>query len=85
MIICQCQSISDHDINSAIDWMRASDPRTLITPGKIYRALGKRADCGDCMSLFLTTMRANPNLKVPAELQQLRRQPAREMRHEGRR
>ncbi len=65
MIICHCQSISDHDIRAAADWMRAADPQTLITPGKIYRALGKRADCGGCMPLFLNTMRTNENFGVP--------------------
>ena len=50
MIICHCQNISDHDIHAAIDWMRAADPETLITPGKIYRALGKdyHEDCFKC-------------------------------------
>lgn len=57
MLICHCQSISDHDIRAAVDWMRAADPNTIITPGKIYHALGKRADCGGCMPLFLDTMR----------------------------
>ncbi|WP_373356617.1 bacterioferritin-associated ferredoxin [Pseudoroseicyclus sp. CXY001] len=65
MIVCHCQSISDHDIRAAIDWMRASDGETIITPGKIYRALGKRADCGGCMPLFLDTMRRSDNLEVP--------------------
>ncbi|WP_299555347.1 bacterioferritin-associated ferredoxin [uncultured Tateyamaria sp.] len=65
MIICHCQTITDHDIHAAIDWMRAADPETLITPGKVYRALGKAADCGGCVPLFLGTMRENPNLKIP--------------------
>lgn len=64
MIVCHCQSISDHDIHAAVDWMRASDPETIITPGKIYHALGKRADCGGCMPLFLSTMKRNPNFRV---------------------
>ena len=51
MIVCHCQSITDHDIRAAVDWMRAADPDTVITPGKIYHALGKRADCGGCMPL----------------------------------
>ena len=46
MIICHCMSITDRDIRAAVDWMRAADADTLITPGKIYRALGKKADCG---------------------------------------
>ena len=65
MIVCHCQNISDHDIHAAIDWMRASDTDTVITPGKVYRALGKAADCGGCLPLFMGTMGANPNLEVP--------------------
>ena len=57
MIVCHCQGISDHEIRAAVEWMRASDPDTLITSGKVYRALGKRADCGGCMPLFLDTLR----------------------------
>ncbi|MDP0928722.1 (2Fe-2S)-binding protein [Paracoccus onubensis] len=64
MIVCHCTQISDHDIHAAIDWMRASDPQTIITPGKIYHALGKRADCGSCMPLFLDTMRHCDSLGV---------------------
>ncbi|MCC5975514.1 MAG: (2Fe-2S)-binding protein [Rubellimicrobium sp.] len=72
MIVCHCQNIADHDIHAAIDWMRASDGETIITPGKIYRALGKTADCGGCMTLFLATMRGNDNLEVPIQLRNLR-------------
>ncbi|MFV0294460.1 MAG: bacterioferritin-associated ferredoxin [Paracoccus sp. (in: a-proteobacteria)] len=58
MIICHCSQITDHDIRAAVGWMRAADPDTIVTPGKIYRALGKRADCGGCMKLFVAEMRA---------------------------
>lgn len=68
MIICHCQSISDSDVHAAIDWMRAADPTTVITPGKVYRALGKAADCGSCMPLLLCTMQRNDNLSVPVHL-----------------
>ena len=57
MMVCHCMTISDHDIRAAVGWMRAADPDTVITPGKVYHALGKRADCGGCMPLFLDTMR----------------------------
>jgi len=70
MIVCQCTGISDKDIHSAIEWMRASDPDTVITPGKIYRTLGKKADCGGCMPLFMNTMSACPSLKIPSDYQQ---------------
>ena len=72
MIVCHCMNITDKDIDNAIDWMRASDTRALITPGKVYRALGKSADCGGCMSLFLATMRKNENMERPIELRTLR-------------
>ena len=72
MIICHCTNISDADIHAAIDWMRAADATTIITPGKIYRALGRAADCGSCMPLFLSTMRANTNTEVPMQLRNLR-------------
>lgn len=65
MIVCHCQSISDRDIHAAIDWMRAADPTVVITPGKVYRALGKAADCGGCVPVFLSTMRGNPRFPVP--------------------
>ncbi|WP_372800748.1 (2Fe-2S)-binding protein [Paracoccus seriniphilus] len=64
MIVCHCTQISDHEIRDAIDWMRSADPQTIITPGKIYHALGKRADCGGCMPLFLDTMRNCDSLTV---------------------
>jgi bacterioferritin-associated ferredoxin len=82
MIVCSCTGITDRDILGAIAWMRASDPHTLITPGKVYRALGKRAECGGCVRLFVANMRASGALgvrpgpgplEVPAELLGLRR------------
>jgi hypothetical protein len=45
--------------------MRASDPQTVITPGKIYHALGKKPDCGGCMKLFVAKMRGNDNFRIP--------------------
>ncbi|MCJ7872553.1 (2Fe-2S)-binding protein [Marinovum sp. 2_MG-2023] len=72
MIVCHCQNIRDTDIHAAMDWMRAADSDTIITPGKIYRALGKRADCGGCLPLFLDTMANSPSIEVPANLQNLR-------------
>lgn len=80
MIICHCNQITDHDIRAAVGWMRAADPDTIVTPGKIYHALGKRADCGGCMKLFVSQMRAADGFAVgqgqqpvPAVLTGLRR------------
>ncbi len=84
MMVCHCMSISDHDIRAAMDWMRASDPETIITPGKVYRALGKRADCGGCLPLFLDTMRKCDSLEVPMNLRGLSRVSSKGRRNEGR-
>lgn len=72
MIICSCALVTDRDIHQAIDWMRNADPYTLITPGRIYRVLGKRPECGACIRLFVDQMRCNDKLGVPAELRDLR-------------
>jgi bacterioferritin-associated ferredoxin len=75
MIVCSCQRITDADIRAAVGWMRAADPMTLITPGKVYRALGKSASCGGCVRLFVAEMRRSPALRVPdvpPELRNLR-------------
>ncbi len=82
MIVCSCTGVTDRDIRDAIAWMRAADPYALITPGKIYRALGKSADCGGCIRLFVARMRSDVNLAVPAELADLRR-PAKVTLAEG--
>ena len=65
MIVCSCLNITDHDIRNAVTWMRAADGETIITPGKVYRALGHRPDCGGCMPLFLATMRGCEGFSVP--------------------
>ena len=92
MIVCHCNAITDHDIRAAVNWMRAADADTVITPGKVYHALGKRAECGGCMPLFLDTLRECDNFQVPMNLRGLRsNRPGRandtgkdhEGRHEG--
>ena len=90
MIVCHCATISSHDIRAALDWMRAADPDTIITPGKVYRALGKRADCGGCLPIFLAQMErcasfGVPDLRVPVQQGATRLTPAKGNLHEGRR
>ncbi len=84
MIVCHCNAISDQDIRAAVTWMRAADGDTIITPGKVYRALGKAADCGGCMPLFLDTMRNCDSFQVPMNLRGVRATDTGKT-HEGRR
>ena len=65
MIVCHCSRITDTDIRNAIEWMRAADTDTIITPGKIYRALGKRPDCGGCLPIFMGVMETTGAFQVP--------------------
>tara|TARA_R110000868_G_scaffold237132_2_gene491242 strand:- start:53761 stop:54009 length:249 start_codon:yes stop_codon:yes gene_type:complete len=78
-------AISDRDIRAAVDWMRASDPDTIITPGKVYRALGKKAECGGCLPVFMDTMRQCDSFEVPEILRGLRRATGKETLDERRR
>ena len=36
MIVCHCMNITDHDIRAAVDWMRAADTDTIVTPGSLW-------------------------------------------------
>ena len=68
MIICSCAGVTDRDLRQAIGWMRASDPYALVTPGKIYRVLGKAPRCGGCIRLFVEQMPSDEQTAVPADL-----------------
>ena len=63
MIICSCSGVTDRDIRQAIAWMRTSEPYALVAPGKIYRALGKPAECGGCIRLFVERMRSDARMR----------------------
>ncbi len=50
MIVCSCNVICDRRIKKAIDRLRASEPNTLMTPGKVFKQLGCRPSCGTCLT-----------------------------------
>ncbi|WP_101067402.1 (2Fe-2S)-binding protein [Roseovarius salinarum] len=85
MIVCHCNSITDKEIEAAVEWMRAADPDTIITPGRVYHALGKKVDCGGCLPQLIDTMRQNDKFAVPRELRGLRRATLEGDANEGRR
>jgi len=57
VIICHCNVISSKDIESAIGRILEYGPDQEITPTTIFRACGKRPDCGNCISQFVDTIR----------------------------
>ncbi|MEM8790188.1 MAG: (2Fe-2S)-binding protein [Pseudomonadota bacterium] len=72
MIICSCAVISSEDIARAVEWMRSADPHVVITPGKVYRALGKKPVCGGCSQMFVVAAHEAASTGLPMELRNLR-------------
>ena len=52
MIVCSCSMITDKDIAEAVTALRTADPLVVLTPVLIYRYLGKRPSCGNCLPLI---------------------------------
>ena len=56
MIVCSCSVITSKDIAEAVASLRTKDPFVVLTPGLIYRELGKRPSCGSCLPLITKLM-----------------------------
>lgn len=56
MIVCYCSMITSKDIAEAVSALRTADPFVVLTPGTIYRYLGKRPSCGNCLPLVTKLM-----------------------------
>ncbi len=56
MIVCSCTMITSQDIAEAVSALRTEDPLVVLTPGVIYRRLGKRPSCGNCLPLIAELM-----------------------------
>lgn len=56
MIVCSCSVITDKDVAEAVLALRTADPFVVLTPGLIYRHLGKRPSCGSCLPLITKLM-----------------------------
>ena len=48
--------ITSKDIAEAVAALRTKDPLVVLTPGLIYRHLGKRPSCGSCLPLITKLM-----------------------------
>jgi bacterioferritin-associated ferredoxin len=56
MIVCSCTLITSNDVAEAVASLRTEDPLVVLTPGLIYRRLGKRPSCGSCLPLIAKLM-----------------------------
>ena len=48
--------ITSRDVAEAVTALRTADPLLVLTPGLIYRHLGKRPSCGSCLPLISKLM-----------------------------
>ncbi len=51
MIVCHCNRIDHSAIEAAASGMVAHDSWAVLTPVRVYKALGKRPRCGGCLPL----------------------------------
>ena len=54
MIVCSCSVLTKDRILAAATALAAQDPSRPVTPGRLFRALGARPQCGTC---FVTVRR----------------------------
>lgn len=54
MIVCSCNVLTATRIRAAAEALAAEDPDRPITPGRLFRRLGAKPNCGTCF----TTIRA---------------------------
>jgi bacterioferritin-associated ferredoxin len=54
MIVCSCNVLTEKRIRATAEALAAEDSSRPITPGRLFRALGARPQCGTCFSVIRT-------------------------------
>ncbi len=54
MIVCSCNVLTRNRILAAAELLARDEPQRPVTPGRLFRALGARPQCGTC---FVTVRR----------------------------
>lgn len=54
MIVCSCNVLTKTRIRQTAEDLASQDPGRPITPGRLFRALGARPQCGTCFSVIRT-------------------------------
>lgn len=57
MILCSCNVLTKAAILAAAQSLVAADPMRAVTPGRIFRALGVRPNCGSCVDVIRALLR----------------------------
>ena len=69
MIVCSCNVLTKVRIRATAEALAADDPMRPITPGRLFRSLGARPQCGTCFSLIRTIVAdAGLNFTCPEPL-----------------
>ncbi len=50
MIVCSCNVLTQERILAAARELAAADPLQPISPGRLFKALGTRPQCGTCFT-----------------------------------
>jgi len=50
MIVCSCNVLTRERIAAAAESLAADDPLRPVTPGRLFRTLGARPQCGTCFA-----------------------------------
>ena len=54
MIVCSCNVLTRGRILAAALELAAAEPSRPITPGRLFKALGARPNCGTCFATIRT-------------------------------
>ncbi len=54
MIVCSCSVLTKARIVETAEALAAEDPSRPITPGRLFKALGARPQCGTCFASIRT-------------------------------
>jgi bacterioferritin-associated ferredoxin len=54
MIVCSCSVLSRARIVETAEALAAEDPGRPITPGRLFKTLGARPQCGTCFATIRT-------------------------------
>lgn len=49
MLVCQCNMITDKEIENIVLDLLKADPWQLVVPAKVYSELARRAKCSGCV------------------------------------
>jgi bacterioferritin-associated ferredoxin len=53
VIVCSCNVLTDKELRRAARELQSGPDRVVVTPGAVFRALGKRPRCGGCFNTII--------------------------------